>query len=390
MLRLLVLTEPYYPKYIGGGGRFAHNLCTALSGRGLDITVLCSDERRSSIESVDGLRVHRLYIPGDSWEPKGIETRARHLIDYAEKNLSIPDFDLVHDLGGWYFHRLGPHLRERHGKPLIVHCQVVIYNFMKSLGWPEALCRIMNAYQKQLMAVADHLVFQTNYEYRTAQNLGLVRDNVPVSIIPNGIELNVPNDDRSKLDGIRRQLSIPDGRIVLFAGRTGDPIKGADIVFQAFSRVARLILDVFLVVASPDRSYFDLLGAMEKRAIHVGWVNPKHMACLHRLADITVMPSRYEALGTVALEAMGAGKPVIVSAVGGLDEVVEDGVTGLKLRGQDWVSELAEKLMLLLNNPDLARQIGEQAARAARKRFAIELVTDQILQVYERITRSGS
>jgi D-inositol-3-phosphate glycosyltransferase len=85
----------------------------------------------------------------------------------------------------------------------------------------------------------------------------------------------------------------------------------------------------------------------------------------------------------VALEAMACGTPVVASQVGGLAFLVQDGVTGYSVPVGD-PEALCCRLMSLLSNPELRTKMGHQAAQFAR-RYAWELIADQITKVYEQV-----
>jgi D-inositol-3-phosphate glycosyltransferase len=100
-------------------------------------------------------------------------------------------------------------------------------------------------------------------------------------------------------------------------------------------------------------------------------------------ADVVVMPSHYESFGMVALEAMACGTPVIASQVGGLAFLVQDGITGYSIP-DDNPQALADKLSLLVCNPDLRNKLGQQAADYARQ-YDWEIIAQRIVNVYQEM-----
>lgn len=106
-------------------------------------------------------------------------------------------------------------------------------------------------------------------------------------------------------------------------------------------------------------------------------------AALIEGCDVFCLPSRAEGLPLVLLEAMSRGKPVVATAVGGTPELVDDGKTGLLVPPGD-VEALRTALRRLLDDPQLARELGAAASRRVREAFSADAATAQVLGLYER------
>jgi glycosyltransferase involved in cell wall biosynthesis len=176
---------------------------------------------------------------------------------------------------------------------------------------------------------------------------------------------------------------------VLFVGRL-TPHKGIDVLIRALPFDARLT-----VVGTeghdprpPERSYPRLLRALaaERRVEFLGAIDDDELACRYQAAAVLVIPSVErtwygrpvavsELLGLVALEAMASGTPVIASRVGGLPEIVEDGVTGYLVPPGD-VAALRGRIADLLGDPAGATRLGSNA----RERVVTELSWDRCAQ----------
>src|SRR5262249_14157539 len=145
--------------------------------------------------------------------------------------------------------------------------------------------------------------------------------------------------------------------------------KGADVALAAMAGVVEQRPDAWLVLIGdgPD------CGALVARARALGIAHrvifTGYQAApgpWYRLADVVLMPARWEALGMVAVEAMAAARPVVASRVGGLPEVIVDGITGLlpaPAQDVDRIAHLdprpfAAAILSLLNDPDRARALG--------------------------------
>jgi glycosyltransferase involved in cell wall biosynthesis len=114
------------------------------------------------------------------------------------------------------------------------------------------------------------------------------------------------------------------------------------------------------------------------------FVSPGRLAEVYRSFDVLVVPSRLEGFGLVAAEAMAQGVPVVAANVGGLPEVVEDGVTGL-LFAPGNPADLADKLSAVLSDLAWARSLGAAGAQSVRLRFSVRAYRARIAELYRSI-----
>jgi glycosyltransferase involved in cell wall biosynthesis len=111
---------------------------------------------------------------------------------------------------------------------------------------------------------------------------------------------------------------------------------------------------------------------------HVAW---QQLGELYRRASIFIMPSYYETFGISIVEAMAFGLPVVATNVGGIPEVIEDGVTGLLVPPGD-SQALAETTLRLLRDPGLRECMGRAGRERVMAEFTVERVMKQTLDVY--------
>jgi type III pantothenate kinase len=114
-----------------------------------------------------------------------------------------------------------------------------------------------------------------------------------------------------------------------------------------------------------------------------GFVPPGELGPYYERAAVVVCPSRREGYGVVAREAMAHGRPVVASAVGGLLDAVEDGVTGLFVPARD-AHALRGAIERLLRDPELRRRFGSAARERARREFSWAVATDATLTAYRQ------
>ena len=182
---------------------------------------------------------------------------------------------------------------------------------------------------------------------------------------------------------------------VLFVGRL-TPHKGVDRLIQALPQGARLnvVGSVGHDPRLPERGYPSLLRTLaEGREVRfLGPARDEDLPDCYRSAAVFVLPSVErtcygravrvsELLGLAILEAMASGTPVIASGVGGVPEIVEDGVTGFVVPPGD-VPALRERLTQILGDPDLARRLGQRAREVVCERFTWQAVAERCLDAY--------
>lgn len=189
---------------------------------------------------------------------------------------------------------------------------------------------------------------------------------------------------------------------VLFVGRQ-TPHKGIDVLIRALPGAARLTVagseghDPQL----PERGYPELLRSLAQgRSVEfTGAVDDDELARLYRSATAVAMPSVEhtwygkriavsELLGLAAIEAMASGTPVVASRIGGLAEVIEDGVTGYLVPPGD-VHSLHERLRELLANPALAARLGANAREHVLAEMTWDRCAQRCLAAYDEL-RGGS
>jgi glycosyltransferase involved in cell wall biosynthesis len=117
----------------------------------------------------------------------------------------------------------------------------------------------------------------------------------------------------------------------------------------------------------------------------LGAVPPQELGALYKKASIFVLPSVwYEGFPTVLLEAMSYGLPVVCSRIGGLPEIVEDGINGLLYEPGN-ADELADRIRTLWQNPALRQRLGEAGRKKLNKEYDANRLLDRIFEIYEKV-----
>jgi glycosyltransferase involved in cell wall biosynthesis len=207
---------------------------------------------------------------------------------------------------------------------------------------------------------------------RTRRYYGLGLEQAKVITNPTAM---VPAEDRW-----RAEASEPE--TILFVGRF-DRHKGGDLVIDAFAQVARRRPQARLLFIGPDRDYRDDAGrpwtiqdymrdrlsdeGIAGRARWLGAQPGDSLPEFRRKAAVVVVGSRYDNFPGTVLEAMALGTPLVAPRIGGIPEIVFDGVNGLLYEAGN-ASDMAAKLLLALEDRDLAVKLGAQAGIDCERR----------------------
>lgn len=218
-------------------------------------------------------------------------------------------------------------------------------------------------------------------------------DPARVHTIRNGVDTDKfsPNHDRHVLE----KYAI-SGRYALFVGRITRQ-KGLAHLLRAWEKVPP---EYGLVIAagSPDEAGIgieiaDLIAELQRSRSNVWWIQemlPHHeLTAVLTAADLFVCPSIYEPLGIVNLEAMGCATAVLGSAVGGIPEVVADGITGqlveYSANHEKFESDLRGAVVELMGKPELLFQYGEAGRLRAQTEFGWDAVAESTLALYTQV-----
>ncbi|MGA7105919.1 MAG: glycosyltransferase [Candidatus Deferrimicrobiaceae bacterium] len=184
----------------------------------------------------------------------------------------------------------------------------------------------------------------------------------------------------------------PDAATILYVANLF-PYKGhLDLVEAAATVAARFPKARFLLAGREEGTGAQVRSRIEAFGLrdHVRLLGPRNdVPALMAAADLIVHPSHEEGFSNTILEAMAAGKAVVATAVGGIPEAVEEGVTGVLVPSRS-PERLAEALLSLLENPARARAMGEAGRKRVRDLFPIRKMVHEIEKLYEELLHGGN
>lgn len=208
-------------------------------------------------------------------------------------------------------------------------------------------------------------------------------------IVPNGVDTSRFDALREMdLDDFRAKWATPDQKIVFFVGRL-EPQKGAHLLLEAAPHAFAHFPNAKIILAGTGGMEFSLrrriaeMGLGEK-VIMTGFLPDAERDKLYTVADVAVFPSLYEPFGIVALEAMAARCPVLVTDVGGLREVVTHNETGIVVY-PDNVESLAWGIVHTLQRPDWSAQRAANAYRMVSQEYTWDRIAERTIKVYQRV-----
>ena len=248
----------------------------------------------------------------------------------------------------------------------------VIYN---AHGWAFlrdasiAHKRIYALIERLLLRVTDVVINVSKYEFDSAVGYGLKKDKMRV--IYSGVS--------SYKEPVQSPAILPQDKLnLLFVGRL-DAQKGLDILLTSIEGLRRSDLHLTII---GDGVLFDNHMIIKKntpKVTFLGWIPHHELAKYYEACDAVVMPSRWEAFGLVAIEAMKYGKPVIVSNRGALPEIIENNTTGYVLDLDS--SSFAQKLEMI-DKMELQR-LGQNAKREFQQRFTADNMVEKTINFYK-------
>jgi len=235
----------------------------------------------------------------------------------------------------------------------------------------------------RLYRMADRVICLTEAERRTLEELGVD----PARLRVLGMGPNVADSaDPSRLKRIEKLRGIE--KIVLFVGQKYR-YKGVDLLLEAAPRVWRSHpKTAFVFVGPPSRWSRRLFRRpLDARIVDLGAVDNQQKTDALAAADVLCLPSTQESFGAVFLEAWSFHKPVIGCPIPAVSEIIEHGENGLLSRPEP--EELARSIVMVLDDPELGRRLGDAGHRLVRERWTWSALAARLDAIYEEVKSSG-
>jgi glycosyltransferase involved in cell wall biosynthesis len=390
-----------YPSAVSQtSGVFVHEQCMALRRRGHDVRVVSPTgwappllsrwaahhevPGTTTIDGVPVLHPRMLSLPGARLGRRNCEAMYLGIARAVGRVHERWPFDVIHAHmvvpDGWAAARLGATL----GVPVVATAHRADVLDVPARGEADRE-RVGEA-----VGMVDQLCAVSRLVGDAAAALGTPRR--PVIVVPNGADTETCRPwPRAQM---RQEFGLPaEGRTITYVGQLV-PRKGLDTLIDAVARLAGRPGGAPLVAAAgsgPQRQELEArarrLGVAD-RVRFVGRVDHDRVGRFMAAGDLFVLPSLSEGLPTVVCEAMNCGLPVVATAVDGTPEIVRDGQTGLLVPPSD-PGALADALAAILDDPDRARRMGEEALRVGRAEYTWDANAATMEGIYRGLDAEG-
>lgn len=367
---------------VGGSGVVASELARCLAQRGHRTHVISSDTPFRLRESADGVRFHRVETPGYPVfrEPQYLLALANRLVQVARAQR----LDVIHA------HYAIPHAAAAYlarqilagaGDGAVPRTITTLHGTDVTILGADPSYRETVAFcidqSDAVTAVSASLRDDTKREMPVRSE---------IAVIPNFLDCDFHR--RVPDPALRARFCAPEEKLVTHISNLR-PVKQVDAVVRVFARIRERVAARLLIVGEGPE-----LGRIEQLIDQLGVSAQVDLAGeaqdvvgLLSISDLFLLPSLQESFGLSALEAMSCGVPVVASNVGGVPEVVADGVTGF-LHPPAAVDQMADSAIMLLSNPELHARMAAEGMRRAVEQFSAGRIVPQYEALYERTRRS--
>jgi N-acetyl-alpha-D-glucosaminyl L-malate synthase BshA len=364
---------------VGGSGVVATELAHALARRGHRVHVISSEPPFRWRSGVPGLFFEQVEVPTYPLfrEPQYLLALSTSIARVVETH----QLELVHA------HYAVPHAAAAYLARQILSSSAAAPRTMTTLHGTDITVVGSDPSYARVVAFSieqSHGVTAVSRSLRadTISGLGIRH---AIDVIPNFLDCEAY---QRRFDPALRERLAPTGRydaIVLHVSNFR-PVKRVEAAIEVFRRIRQHVRARFVLAGDgPVRAGVERVAADHRMGDDVLFLGEQQeLVPLLSVSDLFLLPSAQESFGLAALEAMACGVPVVASKVGGLPEIVDDGVTGF-LCPLDDLDGMADRAVSALTTPGLHERMARAAAAAARSRYCTEMIVPLYEAAYRRV-----
>jgi glycosyltransferase involved in cell wall biosynthesis len=392
-LSVMMLSWEYPPRIIGGISPHIYYLSKSLARNGIKVYVVtCDFPGAPAHEVVDGVEVYRI----DSYKNPSPDFAT--WVYLMNMNMQKEAATITRQLGGridvfhahdWLVATAGIGLKHVFRKPFFATMHST--EIGRRNGIHSGYERMIHETEAWLTYEAWKVICCSDYMVHHVQwAFGLPTDKLVM--IPNGVKAEVYTKNDKDLAQFRNKYALPQEKIVLFVGRMVYE-KGVHVLVNAAPKVLEKANAKFIIVGNgymkDQLSTIVNNTGLAHKVMFTGFVDDETLRKLQKCADVSVVPSLFEPFGIVALEAMAAKSPVVVSDTGGLSEIVNHDVDGVKAYTGN-PDSLAWGINRVLTDEAYANTLRTNAYRRIQEKYNWDKIAQQTLTMYENILNEYS
>ena len=385
-MKILMLTWEYPPRIVGGIARVVNDLSKRLIKDGHDVTVITYKEGNVPYFELDkGVKVYRIdnfminpnnFIDWIMQMNFNMVSKAFEIIQKEGK------FDVIH-AHDWLVGYAAKTLKQSFDIPIVTTIHATEAG--RNSGIHDEQQRYINDTEWMLTYESTEVIVNSNYMKCELQRLfGLPFEKI--NVVHNGVNLMSYSGMDRDYD-FRRRYAMDNEKIILFMGRLVYE-KGVQHLIAAMPKVLERYHDSKLIVVGRGGMIDELrqeaaaLGLGDK-VYFAGYMNGKEVGKMYKAADVAVFPSTYEPFGIVALEAMLAEVPVVVSDIGGLNEIVQHKQNGMKSYAGN-PNSIADAILELLYDHQLCSNVTKKAKAQVRSEYNWNKIAQDTHFIYQK------
>jgi len=377
-MRILNVNDTIDLKTGGGTAERTFQMSRFLAKQGALCRVLTIDSDQLDKQRRDALGSAELYVFHCLWRRFNFPR-----IDWRMIRRLVNEADIIHLMGHWSVLNVLVYLAARRiGKPYVV-CPAGALPLFGRSKWLKRIFNLLVG--NAIVRNASGWIAVTKGEFPQFGEYGILSS--WVTVIPNGVsEEDFPLVDSTEF---KRRLGLPDAPIILFMGRL-NPIKGPDLLLDAFSSIRPTFPNVHLVFAGPDGGMLEGLKKMAEQKnisefVHfLGYLNGADKVAAYRMANLLVVPSRQEAMSIVAIEAGFCGTPVLLTDQCGFSDVRS---IDTRLEVPATVTGIATGLTSLLADSNKLAEISPAWSNFVKQQYSWSSLAPKYFELYSSILK---
>ncbi|MCW4028380.1 MAG: glycosyltransferase family 4 protein [Candidatus Bathyarchaeota archaeon] len=387
-LSVMMLSWEYPPRVIGGISPHIYFLSKYLAQQDVKVYVVtCDFPDAPAHEVIDGVEVYRV----DSYKNPSPDFAT--WVYLMNMNMQKETAAIMRKIGGkidvihahdWLVANAGIGLKHIFRKPLLVTMHSTELGRRDGLHTTaERMIHETEAWLTyeawKVICCSDYMISHVKYAF------GLPNDKLVM--VPNGVNTQGYDNITEDCQQFRSKFALPEEKVVLFVGRLVYE-KGIHVLINAVPKILSKVNAKFIIVGSGymKEQLLNIVRSMglEHKVMFQGFMDEATLLRLQKCADVSVVPSLFEPFGIVALEAMAAKSPVVASDTGGLSEIIQHDVTGVKVFPNN-PDSLAWGITKVLLDDNYARALSENAYRVVQQRYDWGKIAEQTKRIYEGV-----